>query len=735
MYRRFAVMIAVVVALLAGPLAAQDAAAPAGPTAADTDAAIDQLLVILRDDAARAALIARLEAEGPAGGADAAPGAPNVAQGIAEAAADFAAAAARDLSRFVRDFARLRLLARQIGAEGAELWPEIRALLLTIASTLAAAALSGAVARRIARRLAVAPVAGIGPRLRATGLAALAHVAALAVAWAAGYALATFVFAAAGAPSAAQTLYLNAFAAFGLVRVVLRLLASPDADREPSLSVIAPGAQTVIYRNLRMVAGIAIQGFMFIVPLFGLWFGFVGATPMRALVATVAAAAALVAIRRIARTLDRARGDRAQPSRTLGEAGAAVAKSVASAWRQVWPPLALVFVAYCWIAVVTRPSQAAAIVLTGTAYSIAAVLALLAALWLVGRAAALKAPLPRLVVGLLPRLGPRADLIAAVLGWAGALVLALTALALAFHGWGWLDIGSLLAQENVQTVLWRIVSAALVALLAAMLWAVIASWIDQRLQAELPGRNVSARSRTLLALFRNAFTIIIGVLATMITLSQLGVDIAPLLAGAGVIGLAVGFGSQKLVQDIITGVFIQLENAMNEGDVVGVAGITGGVEKITIRSVRLRTLDGAVHVIPFSSVDTVTNLTRDFSFHVAEIGVAYKEKVIDVKAAMEEAFERLKTEGFEGDILEPLEMQGVIMLGDSAVTVRARIKTLPGKQWGIGRRYTELVKEVMDERGIEIPFPHRQIVLPESFALPPPAPSAEPPDRTGRKRE
>jgi moderate conductance mechanosensitive channel len=398
------------------------------------------------------------------------------------------------------------------------------------------------------------------------------------------------------------------------------------------------------------------------------------------------------------------------------DTAAAVASGAQSAWRRVWPPLAVAYVLYAWFLAVTRPNILADVVLTGTGYTVVAVLLLLAALRLMKRAPDVRAPMPKAVRAGLPKLPPRADQIATIVAYVVVLALVLTATGLILTGWDWIDVAGWMAGDAAQTVFWRIASAALVTLFAAVLWAVTASWIDERLMEELTGRNVSARSRTLLALFRNAFTIVLVVLATMIALSQLGINIAPLLAGAGVIGLAVGFGAQSLVQDIITGTFIQLENAINEGDVVGVAGITGAVEKVTIRSVRIRTLDGSVHIIPFSSVDTVTNLTRDFSFHVAEIGAAYKEKVPDVKAAMEEAFARLKAEGeFAHDILAPLEMHGVTELGDSAVVVRARIKTLPGKQWGLGRRYTELVKDVFDERGIEIPFPHRQLMFPEGM--------------------
>jgi moderate conductance mechanosensitive channel len=238
-----------------------------------------------------------------------------------------------------------------------------------------------------------------------------------------------------------------------------------------------------------------------------------------------------------------------------------------------------------------------------------------------------------------------------------------------------------------------------------VLHVVVASWVEYRLNANF-GKVPTSREKTLLNLFKNAFTIALVVFGTMLALAQIGVNIAPLLAGAGVVGLAIGFGAQKLVQDIITGIFIQFENIMNEGDVVAVGNWSGVVEKLTIRSVTIRDLNGTVHLIPFSSVDQVSNMMRGFSYHVAEFGVAYDSNIDVVKAAMQEAFERLMQTEHKDEILDELDMQGITAFRDSAITVRARIKTLPGKQWGTGRRYSELVKTVFAERGIEIPYPH-----------------------------
>ncbi|MEX2518231.1 MAG: mechanosensitive ion channel domain-containing protein, partial [Paracoccaceae bacterium] len=184
----------------------------------------------------------------------------------------------------------------------------------------------------------------------------------------------------------------------------------------------------------------------------------------------------------------------------------------------------------------------------------------------------------------------------------------------------------------------------------------------------------------------------------------------PLIASAGVFGLAIGFGAQKMVQDIITGVFIQFENAMNVGDVVSLNGTTGVVEKLTIRSVSLRDVEGAFHIIPFSSVDMVTNFMREYGNFVCDMGIAYREDINQAKQAMHDAFDELRANpDWTHFILDDLQWFGLQALADSSVVLRARIKCAPGQQWGVGRAYNEVCKRIFDERDIEIPFPHQTI--------------------------
>jgi small conductance mechanosensitive channel len=279
-------------------------------------------------------------------------------------------------------------------------------------------------------------------------------------------------------------------------------------------------------------------------------------------------------------------------------------------------------------------------------------------------------------------------------------------------------------------------------------WLAVASWVDYRI-APRRGQLPTSRERTLLSLLRNAATVAILIIGLMFTLSGLGISIAPLLASAGVLGLAIGFGAQRMVEDIIGGIFIQFENAINVGDVVQAAGTTGVVEKLTIRSVALRDLQGVYHVIPFSSVTTVSNHTKGFGYHVADIRVAYRESIEEAKAEMLAAYDDLRADAeLGGKLIGDLEWFGVETLGESGVVLRARLKTWPGDQWMLGRAYNERVQNRFSAAGIQIPFPHLTLWFgagkdgtapPASVALgrrgagtPPPAADAAPAPEAGR---
>ena len=200
----------------------------------------------------------------------------------------------------------------------------------------------------------------------------------------------------------------------------------------------------------------------------------------------------------------------------------------------------------------------------------------------------------------------------------------------------------------------------------------------------------------------------------LMILKEIGIDIGPLLAGAGVVGLAVGFGGQSLVKDVIGGFFILLENHMNVGDVVEIAGKSGLVESINLRVTTLRDLEGKVHVVPNGEITTLTNMTKEWSRALVEIGVAYKEDVDMVIGILGEVAAEMREDAEYGPMmLEPLEVLGLDSFGDSSVNIKVMMKTLPIKQWAVAREFRRRVKKTFDERGIEIPFPHVTLYMGE----------------------
>jgi small-conductance mechanosensitive channel len=231
--------------------------------------------------------------------------------------------------------------------------------------------------------------------------------------------------------------------------------------------------------------------------------------------------------------------------------------------------------------------------------------------------------------------------------------------------------------------------------------------VRRRVEIRLGEAEGSGRAATLGRVLRYLIALVIGVLAVMLVLGELGVSLAPILGAAGVVGLAIGFGAQSLVKDYFTGFFLLFEDQIRTGDVVTVAGISGSVEDITLRHVRLRDYDGNVHFVPNSLVTTVTNMTRTFAHAVMDIGVAYRENVDEVMAAMREVGHELRADpAFCKLILQDLEIAGVERLDKSSVVIRSRFMVAPAQQWTVRREYLRRAKAAFDARGIELPYPH-----------------------------
>lgn len=227
--------------------------------------------------------------------------------------------------------------------------------------------------------------------------------------------------------------------------------------------------------------------------------------------------------------------------------------------------------------------------------------------------------------------------------------------------------------------------------------------------------ELEKRAATLSGIARKTLAVIIWMVAFIMALKEAGFDVGPILAGAGVVGLAVGFGAQNLVHDVISGMFMLLENQIRVNDVAVLNGTGGLVEAINLRTTVLRGQDGTVYVFRNGEISTLANMTHGYSYYVFDLGVAYKEDTDRVIAVLKEvADDVMREDKFRPLILEPLEVLGVDRFADSAVMIKARFKTAPIQQWTVGREMNRRIKKRFDEEGIEIPFPHTSIYFGEA---------------------
>ncbi|HEU4350865.1 MAG TPA: mechanosensitive ion channel family protein [Burkholderiales bacterium] len=263
---------------------------------------------------------------------------------------------------------------------------------------------------------------------------------------------------------------------------------------------------------------------------------------------------------------------------------------------------------------------------------------------------------------------------------------------------------------STKAIIVQSLRVAAILLLAWLLQAVASRLI--RVFRTYMARRTSAdeigRVETLARVFRNAAAIVIVVLAGTLVLGELGVSIAPILATAGVAGIAIGFGAQSLIRDYFNGFFLLLDDQIRQGDVVQIADKAGLVEEVTLRYVRLRDLEGHVHFVPNGEIKVVTNRTREYATALVEIGIAYREDPDEAIGVMREVAAAMRADAdWRARIAEELEVMGVEKWGDSAVILRARIRVVPPiQQWNVKREYLKRLKKAFDARDIEIPFPH-----------------------------
>jgi len=256
------------------------------------------------------------------------------------------------------------------------------------------------------------------------------------------------------------------------------------------------------------------------------------------------------------------------------------------------------------------------------------------------------------------------------------------------------------------------VTVVVVIAVSVLVWELTVALIERSLAYDgRSGVRSGVRARTLLPLLRTTVKVTLIVVAALVVLSTIGIDITPLLAGAGVVGLAIGFGSQTLVKDVITGWFILMEDQIAVGDVVKLGEYGGLVEAITVRTIRLRDFNGTVNIVPFSEAKVVQNLTKEFSYYVFDVGMTYEEDLGRVCAALKEIGDGMMQDtNFRDLIMAPLEIYGIDKFDASQVIVKARIKTLPIRQWDVGREFNNRMKQRFDELGIEFPYPTRRTI-------------------------
>ncbi|WP_111655532.1 mechanosensitive channel protein [Isoalcanivorax indicus] len=520
------------------------------------------------------------------------------------------------------------------------------------------------------------------------------------LAWISGYLVALFVIGEPGEMDARESLFLNAFLLIEVFKVALRTVF---ASRDDSLRLLPIPAEDAAYWNawLARLSGFIGYGVLLIVPMINFNISPALGRMVTLVIMGLAFVYALAVIMQNRDSVSHALQQRAN------RADMAISRVAIGMLARSWHVLAIGYFAALGIVTLLRPETALPAMLSATVQSLAAIGIGVFVSLVLTRVISHQLVLPEETRQRFPMLETRLNgFVPRALRTMRLLIIAVVSLVV-INAWGVFNVGDWLVSDAGTHTVGALISVLLIVLVASVLWIGLASWIEQRLNPETGSGEPSARERTLLTIFRNAVAVVLVVMTAMIILSEIGINIGPLIAGAGVLGLAIGFGAQKLVQDVITGVFIQLENAINAGDIVTAGGVTGTAEKLTIRSLGIRDLSGTYHLIPFSSVDTVANYMREFAYHVGVYGVAYREDTDEVIGLLRDAFDELVSdEEQRAKILGELEVHGVTALGDSSVDIRVRIKTLPGVQWAVGRAYNRLVKRHLDAAGVEIPFPH-----------------------------
>jgi moderate conductance mechanosensitive channel len=271
------------------------------------------------------------------------------------------------------------------------------------------------------------------------------------------------------------------------------------------------------------------------------------------------------------------------------------------------------------------------------------------------------------------------------------------------------DLGRWAAETGIRIVALFVLAFVVVRMLSAV---IVRAEREMASGTGLDALERRKRAQTLASVVRRALSALIWTVAVLMVLRELDVDITPVLTGAGIVGLAIGFGAQTLVRDVISGFFLIIEDQVRVGDVAVVNTIGGLVEQINLRTIVLRDMEGAVHVIPNGEIKTLSNRTKDYSYYVVSLGIDYEENTDRVVEAVRAAASELSGDPVHGpNILEPIEVLGVDDFKDSSVSMKFRIKTVPLKQWEVGRELRRRIKKVFDAEGIRIPVPQFEVHL------------------------
>jgi small conductance mechanosensitive channel len=395
--------------------------------------------------------------------------------------------------------------------------------------------------------------------------------------------------------------------------------------------------------------------------------------------------------------------------------------SVRRRMAEIWHILAAVYLVIIFAIWALDLKGGFDFVLRGTLISVAVIAVARFALALADRMADRGIELSRAAKDRFPHLQQRADRYVPILHTLTVAIIWIAGFLCLIDIW---DIGSFDWFQTAagRALIGRIVSVGFVVVSATVAWELVSAIIERYLVGAVRDGSAIERSqrvRTLLPLLHNAFLIFLIVVVVLIVLSEIGLNIAPLLAGAGVIGLAIGFGAQTLVKDVITGVFILFENTIAVGDVIDLGGGHSGlVEAFSIRTVKLRDSSGGVHTVPFSNVTTVVNLTKDFAFYMFNIKVDYAQdtdRIVDIVTAL--GAELQADAAYADLILAPIEIIGVDSFGSDALTLQARFKTRPIKQWTVGREFNRRLKKKFDEQKIPLSFPQSMVLSADGLAV------------------